>query len=257
MPDKCPVDFTSKEFYFDVKITSSDEKVFYFSRFVLIAASEYFRNLLANQFTENSADEITLEYSGNVVHALLRYLNPGSDEILKELLVNSDNVFDLLEISHATELTSLFVNCVKFISNNMSDLSQIYNWSLIANKLIEYHADIKKHNLLDKIYKFYADNFEIFKDDLHLEKVKFEALKIVSGNKTGKYIIIFEKWVQYGNNIQFTEEFIYLMHTHISTQDKLYRVLKNISEKITDPKTLLLVIKTICDIYEQYKTIHD
>ena len=247
------MDFTVPEFYFDVKIISIDKKMFYFSRFVLIASSEYFRNLLTKQFQEKASDEIVLEYSSEIVLSLLKYLNPWSSKETKEISINSDTVFDLLEISHATEIQELFTECSKFISKNMREICEIQHWSLVANKLIRYRTEIN-NDFIRAIHTFYFNKFDEIIVDPHLEKVEFDALIIVCGFGVDKYLIILEKWIQYEENMKFIDKFLNIVrHYILNHPNKINQMLQKLSEKITNPESLITIINIMYEIWTKHK----
>jgi hypothetical protein len=97
----------------DLKIKTSDQKLFKTHKLILRARSEYFDRMFSNNMKEKLKSEIVVEFDSRIIKRLLRFIYTG-DINMKEA-----NSLELFEVAKFYEIKNLPETCLKSIQKNL------------------------------------------------------------------------------------------------------------------------------------------
>eukprot|EP00033_Pygsuia_biforma_P003666 GCRY01004014.1.p1 GENE.GCRY01004014.1~~GCRY01004014.1.p1 ORF type:complete len:512 (+),score=148.00 GCRY01004014.1:245-1780(+) len=120
--------FRESKYFCDLVLIAGSER-FPCHKCILAAQSEWFHAMFTNGMKESTQDEITLEVESNVLRTFLDYLYSG------KIIINSSNVFMVLESSAFFQISKLTEMCEDFLLDTLSpsNLIQYYDTAFTFN----------------------------------------------------------------------------------------------------------------------------
>ena len=160
-------DYLHPKPYFDICIKSKESTTFYYSQYLLIKNSEYFKTMLLGAFKETKSNEIVLEYSNEIIKIILYAMDRNFN--IYSLTLN--NIIEVIEVADALQIPSLVEHIICYVGNHVADLLPLYSIQIL------------------RFMGIYADN-EFIKDKLQTYYQNDEQFNIVLNHQAFKTIPI-------------------------------------------------------------------
>lgn len=178
-----PTDFSEKKNYTDIEIVCEDDKILYFSKFVLTMTSEYFKRMFDGYFKEKDDKRIVIKKPSSLLNEVFNYL------ILRKISITPENIENLYMIAEEYLITDLITLCTEYLNKEyynldpviILNLSILYEIEEIRNKIrcncdmVFIRRIINSSNLGNLNYNF--DKFIPERLKVDVLAIKFELLK--------------------------------------------------------------------------------
>jgi hypothetical protein len=183
----------------DCQIISKDGKTYHYSKLVLQRISPYF----AAQYSGTYRNEpLVFNFEGDIINLVLNYIDsfisPGH---IKTDIIDSSNVFSLLEISKYILLDDLYNDCLDAITKNVDLVSRDYGLQDYIEYTKEYFHPCRNKKYYDALMiahsKFPPEKYG---DMEGLMKISFEDIPFTTGGSTARYLSFVNLWLKDEDN---------------------------------------------------------
>ncbi|XP_045476233.1 inhibitor of Bruton tyrosine kinase [Harmonia axyridis] len=158
--------------YYDITIKCSDSKEIKAHKCILVARLEYFSNLFATRWNNDTKSSIIIPYPSNLVEALLEFLYSDSQDFLS--MKDGDFLLKLLVLADEYLVDKLKKYCSRLILNiNYLDLKN-------AVEILQLAHHIKSCILIEGVMKYIVNNMAYFLETRAMDDLSDDILTDLS-----------------------------------------------------------------------------